>query len=682
MSFLSAAPLDTTFLLSEEVITVPAGSEKTVTVNVMIDPDDMAVMDDYYIYGWFMDGFITLSGSDDCCDISMPIIGFHGDWLDLPILESDLLDTDTYSLFLNSCIVSDLGQYYIPASFSLAENAAWNHKYQQLKSELMPDDDFRMFDDLTTFDEDMTTFDEDFLSDLDFPTFDEDASSDHTEKLEELNLTDRDVRYKASRHDYVISSNGDNVFDKFNYYGYALRDNTIYEMKLFDENGNEVAGHGTIETPLSINLAGMRTALLSDISDSPLPEGKYTAEIYSHTFAKGGKDRPEVRKVDFTVDNTRPELEEAIITEEGGRRILTMSVSDERLEGIYIIGKGNGGIKGSENMESMDLSVMNIELLGNLLPTKFDEELPSDGEDDITSDTEDQENDTPLPDHLGLLDFISDMDTCPERIEHDFLDIIPAEADENGRMTISYDITDLTDFTITITDRGYNMTTYSSDTPFVGSIPSQTVLKSGDRLCPVQTPEMIFDGSISEQGWEIYDRISDTWQPISEDTLANTSHNECLLRYAASSDGSVGYSNPMTVIMSDAYYIDMTVYTDGKFYFSTRVTPQNYDFGVYDMGTSFTVELSYDGYAPRTIEIPTDAEDKTADLYLYAYGDVNGDEKINVTDISAEAGYIKGIKELDDYPKAAADVNGDGTVNVTDLSRIAAQVKGIKNIND
>lgn len=57
-------------------------------------------------------------------------------------------------------------------------------------------------------------------------------------------------------------------------------------------------------------------------------------------------------------------------------------------------------------------------------------------------------------------------------------------------------------------------------------------------------------------------------------------------------------------------------------------------------------------------------------------GDVNGDGKVNVTDISKVAAHVKGIKKLDS--ESAADVNGDGKVNVTDISKIAAHVKGIK----
>ena len=62
-------------------------------------------------------------------------------------------------------------------------------------------------------------------------------------------------------------------------------------------------------------------------------------------------------------------------------------------------------------------------------------------------------------------------------------------------------------------------------------------------------------------------------------------------------------------------------------------------------------------------------------------GDLNDDDKVNVSDISILAAHIKGIKAMDAETVAVADFNGDGVVNVTDLSKLAAHVKGIKPID-
>lgn len=79
---------------------------------------------------------------------------------------------------------------------------------------------------------------------------------------------------------------------------------------------------------------------------------------------------------------------------------------------------------------------------------------------------------------------------------------------------------------------------------------------------------------------------------------------------------------------------------------------------------------------------PTDDEtepkdgDTTADESRK--GDVNGDGKVNVTDVSRIAAYVKSVKKLDDDEMKCADINGDGKVNVSDISLLAAYVKGIK----
>ena len=61
-----------------------------------------------------------------------------------------------------------------------------------------------------------------------------------------------------------------------------------------------------------------------------------------------------------------------------------------------------------------------------------------------------------------------------------------------------------------------------------------------------------------------------------------------------------------------------------------------------------------------------------ADLYG---GDVNGNGRVNVTDLSKLAAYVKGVKPLDNSELAQADVNADRMVNVTDISLLADHIK-------
>ncbi|SFC05078.1 dockerin type I repeat-containing protein [Ruminococcus albus] len=57
-------------------------------------------------------------------------------------------------------------------------------------------------------------------------------------------------------------------------------------------------------------------------------------------------------------------------------------------------------------------------------------------------------------------------------------------------------------------------------------------------------------------------------------------------------------------------------------------------------------------------------------------GDVSGDGKVNVTDITLIAAHVKGKKLLSEEKRAKADVTGDGKVNISDITAVAAHVKG------
>ena len=55
-------------------------------------------------------------------------------------------------------------------------------------------------------------------------------------------------------------------------------------------------------------------------------------------------------------------------------------------------------------------------------------------------------------------------------------------------------------------------------------------------------------------------------------------------------------------------------------------------------------------------------------------GDVNGDGKVNVSDVSALINMILGLSAMD---QSAGDVNGDGRVNVSDVSALINIILGI-----
>lgn len=79
-------------------------------------------------------------------------------------------------------------------------------------------------------------------------------------------------------------------------------------------------------------------------------------------------------------------------------------------------------------------------------------------------------------------------------------------------------------------------------------------------------------------------------------------------------------------------------------------------------------------------ETDTTGDQDTTDAETTGVGDVNGDGKINVTDISKVAAHVKNVKALTTDEQDRADVNGDGKINVTDVSLLAAHVKNVKKL--
>lgn len=85
-------------------------------------------------------------------------------------------------------------------------------------------------------------------------------------------------------------------------------------------------------------------------------------------------------------------------------------------------------------------------------------------------------------------------------------------------------------------------------------------------------------------------------------------------------------------------------------------------------------------FQPLMPTVAVDNYDRAGYMRKFLRGDANMDEKITVTDISAIAAHVKGVKTLSNYCQPAADADRNKVINVTDISLVAAQVKGIRDI--
>ena len=89
--------------------------------------------------------------------------------------------------------------------------------------------------------------------------------------------------------------------------------------------------------------------------------------------------------------------------------------------------------------------------------------------------------------------------------------------------------------------------------------------------------------------------------------------------------------------------------------------------------------------------VPTVNASVTRIIHLvvgYLFGDVNGDEVVNVADVTALMNYVlAGEDWFDQYQFAAADINGDGVITIADVTALIHMVlangtASIEDIND
>ncbi|MGM9641314.1 MAG: S8 family serine peptidase [Faecousia sp.] len=70
------------------VVEVPADGSATIYVTLTLSENDKAYMDKYYENGIYVDGFIRLYGANGENDLSLPFVGFYGDWSAARVFDS------------------------------------------------------------------------------------------------------------------------------------------------------------------------------------------------------------------------------------------------------------------------------------------------------------------------------------------------------------------------------------------------------------------------------------------------------------------------------------------------------------------------------------------------------------------------------------------------------------------
>ena len=216
-------------------------------------------------------------------------------------------------------------------------------------------------------------------------------------------------------------------------------------MIIYDENGKLVMDG----EESSVSFRYIPSISSPDGNVETLADGSYTGSVLFFIDCGEGIKAPQTFKFPLIVDTKAPVVK-TDIREENGRTILTLTASDNALEGVYISGKGKGGVCGKYDPQAEQPGNISFDSLSTAAQL-----LPAEGAmEHIAFDS------SKLPLFAKLL--TNTVDTSDfEGLN--FSDVIAAVPDENGTFTLEYDITDLSSYTISVTDQALNYTSVESE---------------------------------------------------------------------------------------------------------------------------------------------------------------------------------------------------------------------------
>ena len=283
-SYLNAlVGLDSDTDLAAQVMAVAPGATETVNVNVTLADSDRTYFADNYPNGGYVEGFTFLTALNaNGTDLSLPYLGFYGDWTDAPIFDGDNDSPDTHGFYWGDDSIMDYSQYI---------SALWTNIGGQT-SGWVPG--------LNPYVEE--TFD---LSHVSLSP-NGDGNGDYVDDMY-ISL----LRNAATlTFTYTDTNTGEEYFSqtvdhvqKSNYVaGYGMCVPYVYSWygtpyKLTDAEGNTLPNNTNVTVTISATL---------DYPNSPVEE----------------------KSVSFTVDTTAPELLGTELTQEDGKSLLTLTFSD------------------------------------------------------------------------------------------------------------------------------------------------------------------------------------------------------------------------------------------------------------------------------------------------------------------------------------------------------------------
>ena len=95
---------------------------------------------------------------------------------------------------------------------------------------------------------------------------------------------------------------------------------------------------------------------------------------------------------------------------------------------------------------------------------------------------------------------------------------------------------------------------------------------------------------------------------------------------------------------------------------------------------TYTLKVSKLNHVTREYTITVGAEAVTQDVKIHLIGDIDGNGKVNVGDISKINAHLKGTSTITDaYQLLCANVNG-GQLNIGDAASLYAHIRGTRKL--
>ncbi len=95
---------------------------------------------------------------------------------------------------------------------------------------------------------------------------------------------------------------------------------------------------------------------------------------------------------------------------------------------------------------------------------------------------------------------------------------------------------------------------------------------------------------------------------------------------------------------------------------------------------TYTMKVSKKNHVTRAYSVTVSTGTKTQNAQIHLLGDINGDGRINTSDVGKANMHAKNRKLLTGYEFACADINGDGRINTSDVGKINMLAKNKKRL--